>query len=402
MIITRISPFEPVKEDSDHTEFYALSHFTFMTVNSIILTHSFWVNLSMALFTSAPHSLCILRLSAIGDVCHAIAAVQAIQQEWPSTKITWITGKVEAQLIQDLPNITVIPFDKKLGLKGMKMIWAQLKHQHFDALVHMQLALRSSALTLGIKAKYKVGFNRKRAKEGQWLFTNRKINDTASSHVLDSFYSFVEYLGVAKSKPTWHIPLSEADISFVTEHISTKTPYVVISPAASKDERNWLTDRYAQLADWLTEEGYQVVLCGSPSQREEDLGASIESLTQAPIINLIGKTSLKQLTAVINQAQVVIAPDSGPAHIATTQNTPVIGLYGHSNPKRTGPYNSLPYVVSVYEQHVTQQQNKPIDELKWSTRVKGEHIMQDITLDMVTHSFQQLSTALNSNEKGNK
>ncbi|WP_300173042.1 glycosyltransferase family 9 protein [uncultured Aliivibrio sp.] len=344
----------------------------------------------MALFTSAPSSLCILRLSAIGDVCHAIAAVQAIQKEWPSTKITWIVGKIEAQLIHDLPGITVIPFDKKLGFKGMKAIWTLLKDQKFDALVHMQLALRASVLTAGINAKYKVGFNRKRAKEGQWLFTNRKIEDTASAHVLDSFYSFVEYLGVPKSEPTWNIPLSNDDFAFVNSHIPSENPYVVISPAASKDERNWLTERYAQLADWLNEQGYQVVLCGSPSDREKQLGEHIESLTQLPIINLIGKTSLKQLTAILNKAQVVIAPDSGPAHIATTQNTPVIGLYGHSNPKRTGPYNSLPYVVSVYEHHVTQQQNKPIDDLKWSTRVKGDHIMQDITLDMVTETFLRL------------
>lgn len=344
----------------------------------------------MALFSSAPDSLCILRLSAIGDVCHAIAAVQAIQKEWPSTKITWIVGKVEAQLIHDLPGITVIPFDKKLGFKGMKAIWTLLKDQKFDALVHMQLALRASVLTAGINAKYKVGFNRKRAKEGQWLFTNRKIEDTASAHVLDSFYSFVAYLGVPKSEPTWNIPLSDDDFAFVNSHIPSENPYVVISPAASKDERNWLTERYAQLADWLNEQGYQVVLCGSPSDREKQLGEHIESLTQLPIINLIGKTSLKQLTAVLNKAAVVIAPDSGPAHIATTQNTPVIGLYGHSNPKRTGPYNSLPYVVSVYEHHVTQQQNKPIDDLKWSTRVKGDHIMQDITLDMVTETFLRL------------
>lgn len=337
----------------------------------------------MALFASAPDSLCILRLSAIGDVCHAIAAVQAIQKEWPTTKITWIVGKIEAQLIFDLPNITIIPFDKKLGLKGMRNIWSQLKKQRFDALIHMQLALRSSLLTFGIKAKYRVGFNRKRAKEGQWLFTNKKIEDTASAHVLDSFYSFVEYLGVPKSPPVWNIPLSDNDFNFVANNISKEMPYVVISPAASKDERNWVTKRYAQLADWLVENNYQVVLCGSPNEREKKLGHDIQTFALSPITNLIGKTSLKQLAAVLNKADVVIAPDSGPVHIATTQNTPVVGLYGHSNPKRTGPYNSLPYVVSVYEQHVIQQHNIPINQLKWSTRVKGDHIMQDISIEMV-------------------
>jgi heptosyltransferase I len=348
------------------------------------------------LFKSPPQSLCILRLSAIGDVCHAIAAVQAIQAQWPTTKITWITGKVESQLIQDLPGVQVIPFDKKLGFKGMLAIWKQLSGQRFDALIHMQLALRASMLTLGIKAKYKVGFNWKRAKEGQWLFTNRKIKDTDSAHVLDSFFSFIAFLGVEYKTPSWNIPLAQADLDFVEQHIGNDMPFIVISPAASKDERNWLTERYAQLADWISEQGYQPVLCGSPTPRELQLGKEIAGLCQKPVVNLIGKTSLKQLTATLAAAKVTIAPDSGPAHISTTQDTPVVGLYGHSNPKRTGPYNSLDYIVSVYEQHIEKQYKKSITQLEWSTRVKGKHVMQDIALSDVK---EKLTLALQQSQQ---
>jgi heptosyltransferase I len=246
----------------------------------------------------------------------------------------------------------------------------------------MQLALRASLLTLGIKAKYKVGFNFKRAKEAQWLFTNQKIADTTSAHVLDSFFAFTEYLGVPRSVPTWNLPISQQDTALAKELLGGK-PTVVISPAASKDERNWLTERYAQIADWLDEQGYQVALCGSPADREVRLGHSIIELCNSKPLNLIGKTSLKQLTAVLKQAEVVVAPDSGPAHIATTQGTPVVGLYGHSNPKRTGPYNNINSVVSVYETFVEQQQGKPAEQLAWSTRVKGEHVMASISLEMV-------------------
>ena len=91
------------------------------------------------------------------------------------------------------------------------------------------------------------------------------------------------------------------------------------------------------------------------------------------------------------EATVVVAPDSGPAHIATTQGTPVIGLYGHSNPLRTGPYNNLSSVVTVYEKHVEQQHKKPISELPWSTRVKGDHIMADISVASVVQSFEQIT-----------
>ncbi|MGF1762529.1 glycosyltransferase family 9 protein [Aliivibrio kagoshimensis] len=344
----------------------------------------------MALFSSAPKSICILRLSAIGDVCHAVSAVQAIQSHWPSTKITWIVGKIEAQLIHDLPNINVVVFDKKTGFAGMKHVWKQLGDQKFDALLHMQLALRASILTLGIKAKYKVGFNRKRAKEGQWLFTNKKITDTASAHVLDSFFSFAQFIGVPKSVPFWNIPLSADDNDFAINAFPTKGKTVVISPAASKDERNWSMEGYAQIADYALEQGCNVVLCGSPAPREIELGKRITQKMSGEVINLIGKTSLKQLTAVLKRADVVIAPDSGPAHIATTQGTPVIGLYAHSNPKRTGPYNDLDRVVSVYEHHAQKQHNKPIDQLAWSTRVKGEDLMSDITVERVKNSLSPI------------
>lgn len=348
----------------------------------------------MPLFTQAPKSICLLRLSAIGDVCHAVAMVQAIQKQWPSTKITWIMGKIEAQLLHDLPNVEVIVFDKSTGFSGMKAIWKQLKTRRFDALLHMQLALRASLLTLGIKAKYRVGFNFKRAKEGQWLFTNRKIKDTASAHVLDSFFEFAYFLGIDKSAPNWNIPLSVDDLSFAEKVSHCDKPIFVISPAASKDERNWLTQSYADVADHAAQQGFHVVLCGSPAPREVALCAEIEKLMQQTVTNLVGKTSLKQLTAVIKQAKVVLAPDSGPAHIATTQGVPVIGLYGHSNPNRTRPYLSADNVISVYEKHVQLQHGKPVADLPWSARAKGTHIMADITVASVIDVFERITKAL--------
>lgn len=345
----------------------------------------------MPLFTSPPKSLCFLRLSAIGDVCHAVAAVQAVQRHWPETKITWIIGKVEAQLLNGLDGIEFIIFDKKTGYAGMKSVWQQLKHHQFDALIHMQLALRASLLTIGIKAKYKIGFNKKRAKEGQWLFTNKKIDDIQSQHVLDSFLSFVEYLGVPKSPAKWELPPRPEDTAWVNQQLPSPLPILVLSPAASKDERNWLTDRYAQLADHAVNKGYQVVLCGSPSQREIQLGDDICQHMNHQANNLIGKTNLKQLLAVLQKADIVLAPDSGPAHMATTQGTPVIGLYAHSNPQRTGPYLSLSSTVSVYDDCVLQQYGKPVSELPWGTRVKGSDLMQQIRLESVIQQFEILS-----------
>ncbi|EHH1048451.1 glycosyltransferase family 9 protein [Vibrio parahaemolyticus] len=352
----------------------------------------------MPLFSQPPSSICLLRLSAIGDVCHAVAVVQALQRHWPETQVTWIIGKVEAQLLKGLEGVELIVFDKKAGLAGMKTVWRQLKGRHFDALLHMQLAFRASLLTMGIKARYKVGFNFQRAKEGQWFFTNRKIQDTDTSHVLDSFYSFIEYLGVPRSKPQWQLPIDDTDRSFAEQRLGS-TPCVVLCPAASKDERNWLSERYAALADYVIEQGYQVALCGSPTIREQQLAMSIQKQMQHQALNLVGQTSLKQLAAILAKAHLVVAPDSGPAHIATTQGTPVLGLYAHSNPRRTGPYNNINDVVSVYDTYVCQQKRKNLGELAWSTRAKGSDLMHAITLNGVIERFNRMTKGKKNNDK---
>ncbi|KOO02896.1 glycosyltransferase family 9 protein [Vibrio nereis] len=347
----------------------------------------------MPLFSKAPESLCILRLSAIGDVCHAISVVQAIQKHWPRTHITWVTGKIEAQLIGDLPGVEVVVFDKRQGLKGMLQIWRQLSAKKFDALLQMQAALRASVLSWGIRARYKVGFGKNRTREGQWLFTNKHLPNTDALHVLDNMAEFARYIGVPFVSPEWDIPVSKEDELFALKALADK-PTLVISPAASKDSRNWLIERYAQVAQYVEEKGIQVVLCGSPALREVEIADKIQRLCASPVVNLVGKTNLKQLTAVIKQADIVIAPDSGPVHLATTQGTSVVGLYAHSNPQRTGPYLAQDEVVSVYEKHVEAQQGKPIADLAWGTRAKGDHLMADITVEMVLRQVDKLLVEL--------
>ncbi|ANP75002.1 glycosyl transferase [Vibrio crassostreae 9CS106] len=348
----------------------------------------------------APKSICVLRLSAIGDVCHVLSTVQLIQHTYPDCDITWVMGKVEAQLFNEIPGITVIVFDKKQGLKGMCKVWRKLKRSNFDYLLHMQVALRASILTLGIKANVKLGFSWARAKEGQWLFTNSKLAKANTTHVLDHFSDFARALGCPEQEPKWNIPIAEKDKK-LAQSVATKS-FIVISPAASKDERNWLVERYAKVAEHAYHRGYQVVLCGSPISREMLLAKSIVQSADVPITNLVGQTNLKQLTALLSLASLVIAPDSGPAHLATTQGTPVIGLYAHSNPNRTGPYNSLTHVVSVYEQAAELQYNKPVKELAWGSRVKGKELMSLIETSTVITMLDKVLESISLPVKNNK
>lgn len=347
----------------------------------------------MALFSSPPSSLCLLRLSAIGDCCHAVALVQAIQRQWPQTRITWVTGRVEAGLLQLLPGVEVIPFDKKAGWKGYLALWRQLRGRRFDALLHMQAALRASLASMGIRARYRLGFERERAKDGQWLFTNLRVPATGD-HVVDGFMGFGRALGLDDVSPSWSLPLPAAERDWARPHRDHR-PLLLICPAASKAYKNWTAEGYAALADHAHERGMKVVLIGSPAKMEQDLAAKIRNISANIDENLVGKTSLPQLLALIQEASLVVAPDTGPAHMATLVGTPVIGLYAHHNPRRTGPYRCRDYVVSVYEEALLAETGKTPEQLPWRTRVRDPHAMQRITLEQVIAQFDRITQDFN-------
>ncbi len=344
----------------------------------------------MALFSTAPQSLCILRLSAIGDVCNTVAAVQAIQRAWPSTSITWITGKLEAKLIDDLPGIEVIVFDKGLGLNAYFALWKQLKGRRFDALLHMQYALRASIATLGIKARYKLGFDAKRSQDFQTFFTNVKVPSPDAPHVLDGLLAFGHTLGIQDMMPSWQIPYSDADANWAKAQLSSECRNLVVVPAASKAYKNWTADGYAEVIRHAQQQGFNVILAGSPAQVELDLASAICAKLTTQVNNLVGKSSIKQMLALLDGADLVIAPDTGPAHMANAVNTPVLGLYAHHNPARTGPYQYRHYVVSAYEQAIQAEHKQPLEQLDWRTRVQDKNAMQRIVAAQVIAMFDKI------------
>lgn len=346
-------------------------------------------------------SICILRLSAIGDVCHAVAAVQAIQKYNPDAKITWIIGKIEKALLEGLPGVEFVVFDKSQGKKAFQSLKQTFAGEQFDVLLHMQVALRANWAARFIPAKRKIGFDWHRAKELHALFTNERIKAQDQPHVLEGFFAFAEKVGVPADELnnlSWSIPVSDSDVQFAEEHIAKDSKTLIIAPAASKKERNWLPERYAAIADYAADRGFSIVLCGGPGKVDRELGDQIKQHVSGPVTDLIGQTSLKQMLACINNASVVLAPDTGPAHMAVTQRTPVLGLYAHSNPTRTGPYLYKDYVTEVYHQNLLSKTGKTVQQAKWGTRVKGADLMAQISVEAVQTQFDRLVQDFNLND----
>ncbi|MBQ4847419.1 glycosyltransferase family 9 protein [Pseudoalteromonas sp. MMG005] len=340
--------------------------------------------------TDQYNSICILRLSAIGDVCHAVSAVQDIQAAHPHAKITWVIGKVEAMLLSGLPGIEFVIFDKKQGKAAYNQLRVCFKGRKFDVLLHMQVALRANLVARCIPAKKKIGFDKHRSKELHSLFINKRIQAQSEPHVLEGFQNFARAIGAKCGIPSWEMPYSVDDESVASQLLYELDKVFVIAPAASKEERNWLPERYAKVAEHAHKQGFSVVLTGGPTTLEQTLADKIVSQACCPILNLVGKTQLKQLLCVLKQAKLVLAPDTGPAHMAVTVQTPVIGLYAHSNPQRTGPYLYLDYVVEVYHYNLFEQKKKTAKQVPWGTRVKGADLMSQISTEQVVTMFDHV------------
>lgn len=351
-------------------------------------------------FNTPPKSVCLLRLSAIGDVSHVLPTLRILQKAWPETRITWIIGKIEHTLVKDIPDVEFIVFDKAKGWKAYLDLRKALKGRKFDLLLHMQISQRASLASLTVKAAVRLGFDRKRAKNLQWLVTNKRIAYVPQQHVLDSFLEFPKALGLETSNILWDIPIPNTARENVSKLLPQDKKILAINPCSSvriRNYRNWNLESYAKIIDYAAEKfGMATVLTGGPSSMEMEYAAAIEDQAVHKPINLVGKTNLKELLAILEHATVVISPDTGPAHLANAVGTPVIGLYATSNPNRTGPYLNRELTVDKYPEAVKEELGKEVDGIKWGQRVRNPEAMNNISVSDV---IDKLTTAIESFRK---
>ncbi|MGQ0800934.1 MAG: glycosyltransferase family 9 protein [Pseudomarimonas sp.] len=336
-------------------------------------------------------SICLLRLSALGDVTHVVPLVRTLQQHWPSTQLTWIIGKLEHRLVGDLPGVEFVVFDKGRGRHAYLDLRRTLKARRFDVLLHMQVAMRANLASALIRAKQRIGFDAARAKDLHGLFVNQRIVARSGEHVLDAFASFLEPLGLRQSALRWDIPLPADAIEFARTVLPGEQPTLLISPCSSHVRRNWFAGGYAAVADHaVRKHGWRVLLCGGRSALERKMGDAILAAMHEPAIDLIGKDTIKQLQALLGRATAVLSPDSGPMHMANAAGTPVIGLHAASNPERSGPYTERRFVVDRYDAAARKYLGKPADALPWGTKIEFDGVMDLIDVDAVIDAMDRL------------
>lgn len=341
-----------------------------------------------------PKNIAFFRLSALGDVVLAIPMIRAMQKQWPECKITWITSSAVYPLLEGLEGVEFLVIQKPQKIKDYLSLRKLFKQYEFDILIAAQASFRTNLIYPFIQAKRKIGFDNGRAKDLHSWFVKEQIAP-ADEHLAEGFMGFAKHLGVQSEELTWSLYTSEVDQIWAKQ--TRQKPkqdggkYIAINAAASKAERTWKAKHYAELVDAaVAKYDCQVVLTGGPAANEIELAEEIQNLVQSPIDNLVGKTKHKQIAALLGEVDCLIAPDTGPAHIAVAMNTPVIGLYTVARSGLSGPYQAPSYTVDKYPQAVEKYLGKPFSEAGWHERVHHADAMDLITVEDVMEQLDRV------------
>lgn len=340
--------------------------------------------------TNPPASICLLRLSALGDVTHVLPLVRTLQSAWPQTRLHWIIDKAGHKLLDGLPGVQFHVYDKKTGLAGMRALRRELPNEGFDVLLQMQVALRANLLSAFVPAQRRIGYDKSRSKDLHGLFVNERIPDRPGIHVLDAIGSFCEPLGLKQTEVAWNLSVPDDAYEWAARQWEDDgTPALMISPCSSHVRRNWIAERYAALADHAASKDWRVVLCGGRSELERSTADAILAAMKHPALDLVGKDTLKQLPALLKRASLLVTPDSGPMHIANAMGTKVLGLHAASNPHRSGPYSDRRYCVDKYDAAARKYLGKPADTLKWGAKIEFDGVMELIETRDAIEAFER-------------
>lgn len=304
-----------------------------------------------------PREICIVMLSAIGDAVHVLPVANALKRAWPDSRITWIIQPVPHALVAGHPAIDdFIVFERRRGLRALEsfqVVARQLRERSFDLVLGLQVYLKAGVITGFVQARVKLGFDRRRARDLQWLFTNERIPVHAPQHVQDQYFEFLHYLGVDPKPVSWGLTLSDQERRAKADFFARlDAPACAVVVATSKRDKNWAPERYAELLERIEAEfGLVPVLVGGPSESERRIAERVITSSRAAVVSELGD-DLRRLVYIVEGSALLVTPDTGPLHIARALRTPVVSLFGHTNPKRSGPYRAYEdLIVDGYAEH---------------------------------------------------
>ena len=282
----------------------------------------------------------IVMMSAVGDAVHVLPLLTALKRHDPATHVTWVLQPGAASLVRGHWAVDeIIPFDRSRGWRAYPAVRRELAARPFDVVLALQVYFKAGIVTSFTRALVKLGFDRTRARDLNWLFTTHRIPPHAGQHVQDQYFEFLDLLGIPHEPPVWDLGPWPSEVAAQREFLARyDRPIAPIVVATSKPDKDWMPERWAAVCDALWSDfGLQPVLVGGRSARELAAERIILDRASAPVSSALG-SGLRPLVGILDGAALVLSPDTGPLHMTIALDRPVISLLGYTNPKRVGPY----------------------------------------------------------------
>jgi heptosyltransferase I len=279
-------------------------------------------------------------MSAIGDAVHVLPVVTALARHQPGCRITWVLQPGPAALVRDHPDVQeVVLFEKQRGIRALRDVARELRRRRFDLALALQVYLKAGLVTALTRAPVKLGFDRARARDLNWLFTTHRIPPHPPQHVQDEYFEFLDYLHVPHDPVDWRLGPRPDERGWQREFVTRcQRPIAALVIGTSRPEKDWLPERWAELCDALAGDfGLHPVLVGARSQREAATERAILQRAHTGPASALD-SGLRRLVSILDASALVVALDTGPLHIAVALGRPVISLIGYTDPRRTGPY----------------------------------------------------------------
>lgn len=333
--------------------------------------------------------VCVVMMSAVGDAVHVLPVLTALKRHHPAMHVTWVLQPGPATLVRGHRCVDeIILFDRTKGMRGFLDIRRALAPKRFDLVINLQVYFKAGIITTFTHSPVKLGFDRARARDANWLFTTHRIAPRPMQHVQDQYFEFCEWLGVPHEPVVWDLePWSDEERKWQREFMARfDRPIAPIVVATSKPQKDWLPERWAQVSDALYHDfGLQPVLVGARSEREVHAEQVILEHAKSKPYSALGQSGLRGLAAIIAGSALVLTPDTGPLHMTVALDRPVISLIGYSNPKRVGPYRKFgDLVIDAY--------GEPGEEYPLSMENRYDR-MPRITVQMVLDKVEQWRSA---------
>ncbi len=313
----------------------------------------------------------------IGDAAMATPALMAIRRAFPASRLTVVANPLVAELFTFHPGCDqVIVFDKlgrHCGLSGFLRFCRELRRARYDLAILLQNAFEAAAMAVLAGIPRRAGYRT----EGRALLLNRGIPAVDKKHGLhhvDYYLQMLRQLDLPAEDRRLQLALTDMEESRAAELLGPGA-WVAINPGASYGSaKRWIPERFATVADGLAVE-YQVgvVLTGGPGEAE--IGVDIARAMHTPVLNLIGRTSVRELMAVLARCRLVVTNDSGPMHIAAALGVPIVAVFGPTDHTTTSPFGEACRIVrSPVECAPCMQRECPIDH-RCMTRVTAEEVL---------------------------